>query len=159
MKLFKRIAAAFVALSLLSSCSVLGSLASNSPVSTGKSTGSALATIFNVLKSTGSIDLSNLMNVINIGKILTGAGTLANATQTYTGEFVSGLMNGSDNLVNSSNVAAVLSGLQALNNIDQSVFTGPSAKAYATGTQAIPANDKGVAETMKALNNLMNLLK
>ena len=84
---------------------------------------------------------------------------LANATQTYTGEFVSGLMNGSDNLVNSSNVAAVLSGLQALNNIDQSVFTGPSAKAYATGTQAIPANDKGVAETMKALNNLMNLLK
>ena len=159
MKLFKRIAAAFVALSLLSSCSVLGGLASNSPLSTGKSTGSALATIFNVLKSSGSIDLSNLMNVINIGKILTGAGTLANASQAYTGEFISGLMNGSDNLVNSSNVAAVLGGLQALNSIDQSVFTGPAAKAYANGTRAVPTTDEGVAATMGALNSLLKTLK
>ena len=158
MKLFKRIAAAFVALSILSSCSVLGNLASN-PLSKGNTTGSALAAIFNVMKTNGNIDLSDLMNVINIGRILTGANSLANATQAYTDEFVTGLMNGSGNLVNSSNVASVLGGLQALNNIDQSVFTGPAAKAYATGAQAVPANDKGVAETMKALNNLMNLLK
>ena len=158
MKLFKRIAAAFVALSLLSSCSVLSSL-TQTATQTGSTTGSALAAIFNVLKTNGNIDLSDLMNVINIGKILTGANSLTNATQAYTDEFVTGLMNGSGNLVNSSNVAAVLGGLKALNNIDQSVFTGPSAKAYANGSRAVPTSDDGVKTTMKALNNLLGTLK
>ena len=158
MKLFKRIAAAFVALSILSSCSVLGNLASN-PLSKGSTTGSALAAIFNVMKTNGNIDLSDLMNVINIGRILTGANSLANATQSYTDEFITGLMNGSGNLVNSSNIASVLGGLQALNNIDQSVFTGPAAKAYANGTRAVPTTDEGVAATMGALNSLLKTLK
>ena len=158
MKLFKRIAAAFVALSLLSSCSILSNL-TQSATQTGSNTGSALAAIFNVLKTNGTIDLSDLMNVINIGKILTGANSLTNATQDYTNEFITGLMNGSGNLVNSSNVAAVLGGLQALNNIDQSVFTGPAAKAYANGSRAVPTTDEGVAATMGALNSLLNTLK
>lgn len=158
MKLFKRIAAAFVALSILSSCSVLGNLASN-PLSKGSTTGSALAAIFNVMKTNGNIDLSDLMNVINIGRILTGANSLSNATQAYTDEFITGLMNGSGNLVNSSNIASVLGGLQALNNIDQSVFTGPAAKAYANGTRAVPTTDEGVAATMGALNSLLKTLK
>ena len=158
MKLFKRIAAAFVAISLLSSCSILSNL-TQSATQTGNSTGSALAAIFNVLKTNGNIDLSDLMNVINIGKILTGANSLTNASQAYTSEFVTGLMNGSGNLVNSSNVNAVLGGLQALNNIDQSVFTGPAAKAYANGSRAVPTTDTGVAATMGALNSLLNTLK
>ena len=158
MKLFKRIAAAFVAISLLSSCSILSNL-TQSATQTGNSTGSALAAIFNVLKTNGNIDLSDLMNVINIGKILTGANSLTNASQAYTSEFITGLMNGSGNLVNSSNVNAVLGGLQALNNIDQSVFTGPAAKAYANGSRAVPTTDTGVAATMGALNSLLNTLK
>ena len=158
MKLFKRIAAAFVALSILSSCSVLSNLASN-PLTTGSTTGSSLAAIFNVLKTNGNIDLSDLMNVINIGRILTGANSLTNATQAYTDEFVTGLMNGSGNLVNSSNINKVLSGLKSLNNIDQSVFTGPAAKAYANGSRAVPTTDEGVKTTMNALNGLLNALK
>ena len=158
MKLFKRIAAAFVAISLLSSCSILSNL-TQSATQQGNTTGSALAAIFNVLKTNGNIDLSDLMNVINIGKILTGANSLTNASQAYTSEFITGLMNGSGNLVNSSNVNAVLGGLQALNNIDQSVFTGPAAKAYANGSRAVPTTDTGVAATMGALNSLLNTLK
>ena len=158
MKLFKRIAAAFVAISLLSSCSILSGL-TQSATQQGNTTGSALAAIFNVLKTNGNIDLSDLMNVINIGKILTGANSLANASQAYTSEFITGLMNGSGNLVNSSNINAVLGGLQALNNIDQSVFTGPAAKAYANGSRAVPTTDTGVAATMGALNSLLNTLK
>ena len=158
MKLFKRIAAAVVALSVLSSCSVLSNLGVN-PLSTGNTTGSALAAIFNVLKTNGNIDLSDLMNVINIGRILTGANSLTNATQAYTDEFVTGLMNGSGNLVNSSNIAAVLGGLKSLNNIDQSVFTGPAAKAYANGSRAVPTTDEGVKTTMNALNGLLDVLK
>ena len=158
MKLFKRIAAAFVAISLLSSCSILGNL-TQSATQQGNTTGSALAAIFNVLKTNGNIDLSDLMNVINIGKILTGAGSLSGATNDFTNDFVSGLIKGSANLVNSSNVNAVLGGLQALNNIDQSVFTGPAAKAYANGSRAVPTTDTGVAATMGALNSLLNTLK
>ena len=158
MKLFKRIAAAFVAISLLSSCSILSNL-TQTATQTGSTTGGALAAIFNVLKTNGNIDLSDLMNVINIGKILTGANSLTNASQAYTDEFVTGLMNGSGNLVNSSNVAAVLTGLKALNNIDQSVFTGPAAKAYANGSRAVPTSDEGVKTTMNALNSLLNTLK
>ena len=158
MKLFKRIAAAFVALSLLSSCSILGNLAQTA-ASTGRTTGGALAAIFNVLKTNGNIDLSDLMNVINIGKILTGANSLTNATQAYTDEFVTGLMNGSGNLVNSSNINKVLNGLKSLNNIDQSVFTGPAAKAYANGSRAVPTTDEGVKTTMNALNGLLDVLK
>ena len=158
MKLFKRIAAAVVALSVLSSCSVLSNLGVN-PLATGNTTGSALAAIFNVLKTNGNIDLSDLMNVINIGRILTGANSLTNATQAYTDEFVTGLMNGSGNLVNSSNINKVLSGLKSLNNIDQSVFTGPAAKAYANGSRAVPTSDEGVKTTMNALNGLLDVLK
>ena len=158
MKLFKRIAAAVVALSVLSSCSVLNNLGVN-PLATGNTTGSALAAIFNVLKTNGNIDLSDLMNVINIGRILTGANSLTNATQSYTDEFVTGLMNGSGNLVNSSNIDKVLNGLKSLNNIDQSVFTGPAAKAYANGSRAVPTTDEGVKTTMNALNGLLNVLK
>ena len=96
MKLFKRIAAAFVAISLLSSCSILGNL-TQSATQQGNTTGSALAAIFNVLKTNG--------------------------------------------------------------NIDQSVFTGPAAKAYANGSRAVPTTDTGVAATMGALNSLLNTLK
>lgn len=158
MKLFKRIAAAFVALSLLSSCSILSGL-TQTAAQTGSTTGGALAAIFNVLKTNGNIDLSDLMNVINIGKILTGANSLTNATQAYTDEFVTGLMNGSGNLVNGSNVSAVLNGLKQLNNLDQSVFTGPAAKAYANGSRAVPTSDAGVKATMNALNTLLGTLK
>ena len=56
MKLMKRIAVGLATLLLLTSCSILQ-------------------------KAAGGIDLSNLTNIINIGKILTGAGSLSNATQ------------------------------------------------------------------------------
>ena len=157
MKLFKRIAAAFVAISLLSSCSILGNL-TQSATQQGNTTGSALAAIFNVLKTNGNIDLSDLMNVINIGKILTGAGALSNATQTFTDEFSQALINGSNNLVNSGNVAKVLSGLKALNNIDTSAFSESATKAYANGTQQVPQNDANVNATVKAITSLLGTL-
>ena len=116
MKLMKRIAAGVASLLLLSA-------------------------IYNVLKAAGGIDLSNLTNIINIGKILTGAGALSNATQAFTDEFSQALINGSNNLVNSGNVAKVLSGLKALNNIDTSAFSESATKAYANGTQQIQKND------------------
>lgn len=158
MKLFKRIAAGCAALMIVSSCSLLQGLAS-SATSAGSSTGSAIAAIYNVLKSTGAIDLSNLANIINIGQILTGANSLTGATSAFTDEFATAMMSGSSNLVNSGNVAQVLSGLQTLANLDTSAFTNAAAsKGYATTTPALSTSDKNVSATMTALNSLLGAL-
>ena len=156
MKLMKRIVAGVAALLLISSCSILKSMASASSV--GSNTGTAISAIYNVLKSAGNIDLSNLTNIINIGKILTGAGALSNASQSFTDEFSTALINGSNNLVNSGNVAKVLAGLKALNNIDTSAFSEAATKAYANGTQQISQNDANVNATVKALTSLLGAL-
>ena len=157
MKLMKRIAAGVASLLILTSCSILQNVAANATTA-GKNTGSAIAAVYNVLKSAGAIDLSNLTNIINIGKILTGAGALSNASQSFTDDFASALMSGSEYLVNSGNVAKVLSGLKALNDIDTSAFSDAATKAYSNGTQQIQKNDANVNATVKAITSLLGSL-
>ena len=157
MKLLKRIVLGVSALLLVSSCSILQGVA-NSASSVGANTGTALSAIYNVIKAAGGIDLSNLTNIINIGKILTGANSLTNATQSFTDEFASALISNSNNLVNTSNVASVLTGLKALNNLDTSAFSAAATKAYTNGTQQIQQNDKNVNATVDAITKLLGSL-
>ena len=156
MKLFKRIVLGVSALLMVSSCSVLQGL--GNATTAGTNTGTALSAIYNVLKAAGGIDLSNLTNIINIGKILTGAGALSGATQSFTDEFASALIQGSNNLVNSGNVNKVISGLQALNNIDTSAFSDSAIKSYSNNTQQIQQNDKDVNATVDAITKLLGSL-
>ena len=157
MKLMKRIIAGVASLLLLSSCSILQNVASNA-TSVGTSTGTAIAAIYNVIKAAGGIDLSNLTNIINIGKILPGASTLTNATQSFTDDFATALINGSENLVNTGNVASVLTGLKALNDLNTTAFSDSATKAYANGTQQIQKNDKDVNATVNAITKLLGSL-
>ena len=157
MKLFKRIVLGVSALLMVSSCSILSGVA-NSASSVGASTGSALSAIYSVIKAAGGIDLSNLTNIINIGKILTGANSLTNATQSFTDEFASALISNSNNLVNSSNVASVLAGLKSLNNLNTTAFSPAATKAYSNGTQQIQKNDKDVNATVDAITKLIGVL-
>ena len=157
MKLFKRIVLGVSALLMVSSCSILSGVA-NSASSVGASTGSALSAIYSVIKAAGGIDLSNLTNIINIGKILTGANSLTNATQSFTDEFASALISNSNNLVNSSNVASVLAGLKSLNNLNTTAFSPAATKAYSNGTQQIQQNDKDVNATVDAITKLLGSL-
>ena len=156
MKLFKRIVLGVSALLLVSSCSILQSV--GNATTAGSGTGSALSAIYNVLKAAGGIDLSNLTNIINIGKILTGAGALSNATQSYTDEFAKALISGSNTLVNSSNVNKVITGLKALNNIDSSAFSESAIKSYSNNTQTIQKNDQNVNATVDAITKLLGSL-
>jgi hypothetical protein len=155
--MMKRIVAGVASLLIVCSCSVLQNVAA-SATSAGSSTGSAISAIYNVIKAAGGIDLSNLTNIINIGKILTGAGTLSNATQSFTNEFAAGLISGSNNLVNNSNVSKVITGLKALNNIDTSAFSDSATKSYANGTQQIQKNDANVNATVDAITSLLGSL-
>ena len=156
MKLIKRIAVGIASLLMISSCSILQTV--GNATTAGTNTGSAISAIYNVLKAAGGIDLSNITNIINIGKILTGAGALSSATQSYTDEFANALISGSNNLVNSGNVAKVITGLKALNNIDTSAFSESAVKSYSNGTQQIQKNDKDVNATVDAITKLLGTL-
>ena len=156
MKLMKRIAVGVASLLLVSSCSILQGL--GNATTAGTNTGSAISAIYQVLKAAGGIDLSNITNIINIGKILTGAGALSNATQSFTDEFATALINGSNNLVNSGNVSNVINGLKALNSINTSAFSDSAVKSYSDGTQTIQKNDKDVNATVNAITKLLGSL-
>ena len=157
MKALKHIAAGLAALMLLSSCSLLKNITSSAS-DTGSSTGSALAALYQIFKAAGGIDLSNLTNIINIGKILTGANSLVDATQEFTSDFASGLIEGSSKLVNSGNVDAVIAALKALNNVDTSNLT-KAADAAAQGTaMALTSSTAGVTPTLNQLTNIFKVL-
>lgn len=157
MKLFKRIVAGIAALSLLTSCSLLQGVGGTAATN-GSSTGSAIAAIYNVLKATGGIDLSNLANLINIGQILTGANSLKTATTAYTDDFAAGLIQGSKNLVNSANSSKVITALKNLANMDTSALTTASSKAFAGTPTTVSTSDKNVDATMKAITSLLGSL-
>ncbi len=157
MKALKYIAAGVAALMLLSSCSVLKNLSSGSK--TGTSTGGALAALYQIFKASGAIDLGNLVNIINIGKVLTGASALTNATEAFATDFTSGLIEGSNQLINDNNVQAVLGALKTLSNVDTSAITQAAENAaQGTATQLSNAT-AGVAPTLSALNSIFKAIQ
>ena len=202
MKIFSRILALVMAFCIISSCSILKGTSGNG-LSNGLQTGLALLNMYNTIKqnkqvqqaqtqaaqqqatatATRGLDLSNASNLLNIAQILTGAGTLQNATPTYTNQFSNGLIEGSSNLVNQSNVSNVLGSLLNLNNIDTSSILNAAVSAAATqagnaatkatqtatqaATQAatsaaqqavtVTQQTPGVSETLGVLGSLFNI--
>ena len=167
MKTLKHILAFVLALALLVSCGLLGASSGTSTgtaqttntSSTGITTGSALATIFNVLKNTGMLDLGNLTNLINLGQILLGANSLTNATQAYTDQFAADLIAGSNRMINSSNVNDVLAGLKKLAASDTSVLTKATNSAFAGNLVAVPENNQNVKANMSTIDEILNAMK
>ena len=154
MKALRRLVAACTAALMVSSCSILQNVAS-SALSTGTNTGSAIAGLYQILKSTGTIDLSNLTNLINLGKILTGANALGGSTTSYANDFASALIKGSSNLVNSNNIAKVLTGLESLANMDTSALASAASFA-ATGTDPqVTTSTKGIGDSMAAITQFL----
>ena len=158
MKLLKPFAAAIAALTILSSCSILTNTASSATTS-GSTTGGALAALYNIFKTTGGIDLNNLTNLINLGKILGNIGGLGNATASFTDQFSAGLIDGSANLINKTNVASVLSGLKTLANIDTSTITSAASAAASGAPSTLTSSSEGVSTTLSSLTSIFNALQ
>ncbi|MBQ3723097.1 MAG: hypothetical protein II851_05245 [Bacteroidales bacterium] len=158
MKPLKYIAAGLAAIMLLSSCSVIKNLTSNA-TSTGSNTGGALAALYQIFKATGALDLSNLTNIINLGKVLTGASALADATEAFTTDFTSGLIEGSSKLINDSNVQSVMTALKALSNVDATAIS-QAADAAAKGTvTSLNSATAGVAPTLAQLTSIFKAMQ
>ena len=168
MKALKHIVTAILALSLFTSCGILGGTSSNTGATTtstssgnsvGINTGSALASIFSILQSTGIIDLGNITNLINLGQILLGANSLTNATQAYTDQFAADLIKGSNNKVNNSNVASVIAGLKNLAATDTSILQKSTQAAYTGSLVPVATSNKNVKANMDAINAIMGAMK
>ena len=157
MKLFKCLAVASAAVILLSSCSIIKSATADA-MSTGSNTGSALSTLYKILKSTGTLDLSDLTTLINIGKVLLGANTLTDATQAFSDQFATGLISGSSSIINNSNVSGIMNGLKSLANIDTSVLTQAAAAAANGNSFQVNTANAGVSATVDSLTSILQLM-
>lgn len=158
MKALKYIATGIATIMLLSSCSVVKNLTSDA-TGTGTNTGTALASLYQIFQSTGMLDLNNLANIINIGKVLLGANALTGATDAFTTDFTSGLIEGSSKLINSGNVQSVLTALKGLSKLDTSALT----QAANAATQGLPtqlsASSPDVASTLSQLTTIFKAMK
>ena len=160
MKILKYIAAAVISISLLSSCSVIKNVAAANPLTSGSYAGEAISALYQVLQQSGAIDLSSITNVINLGRILTGATAATKTSKSFVETFTKNLISGSGNLINSSNVGGVIGGLQALANMDTSSIAKAATTAAMTGkVPALSNSDSSVAGTLSQLNNIFGLLK
>ena len=157
-KFLKHFVAACALFAVLSSCGVLNQTASQGS-SIGASTGTALTSIIKILKSTGVLDLSNLTNILNLGTILTGASSLQNASSDFTSQFANGLISGSSNMVNQSNVTAVMSALKSLANTDTSVLQKAVTAADSGKPSQLTSSTAGVPETLSVLNTICKLVQ
>lgn len=96
----------------------------------GNSAGGALLSLYTQFKADGKLDMTNPNNIANLIKLANNIKGLANNTNTKS--FLSGLIQGSKNLVNTSNQSNVLGTLASLSKLDLSSLAGDAAKTAAT---------------------------
>jgi len=159
MKIHKYIAAAVATIALLSSCSILQSVATNA-LKAGSNTGAAISDLAQVVKSAGNIDLGSITDIINLGQVIRGAKTVSSANTSFLESFTSGLIQGSANKINSSNAGNVISGLKALSGMDTAALKSAAIKAAMTGVvNKVSTNDTGVSDALSQVNSILGLLK
>lgn len=124
--------------------------------SNGKAAGAALKALYSQYKADGKIDMSNLTNIMNIATLANNVKDLkgkTNKTDFYK-DFASGLVMGSNNLVNNNNSTSIMNGLQSLvNNVDLSALQGKATTAAAKGTAALE-NANEIAESVTSILNI-----
>lgn len=145
--------AAAAALILTTSCGILGAGASANQtaapsVQTGTSAGTALAGLYKQYKADGKVDLSNINNIINLATLATNAKSLKNqdVKSALVSDFVTGLISGSNNLVNQKNSTGVMDNLQTISGLNlSSVTNAATAIAASTAANAAAANNTAAA--------------
>ena len=159
MKIFKHIIAAAAAIALLSSCSILKSVATNA-MKAGSNTGSAITALAEELTQFKNIDLGSITNIINLGQVLTGAKSVAGASTSFVENFTNGLISGAKGKITNSNAGNVINGLTALTKMDTSALKSAAIKAAMTGVvNKVSTNDPGVSDTMNQVTSILGMLR
>ena len=160
--------AAAAALVLATSCGIFGAgNGTATPTSNGQASGAALRNLYTQYKADGNkVDMTNLNNILNLATLSQAVTELKDAGKVdksdYVREFATGLILGSNNLVNQTNSTPVVSNLTNIAGIDLSSVTSAATALIANGitaaatqtqtaqTQAAAAQQQAAAQTAAA---------
>ncbi len=146
------ILAAAAALLLATSCGIFGAgNGTQTPTGSGQASGAALRNLYTQYKTDGKIDMTNINNILNLAALSQCIGELKDAGKVdkseYVKEFATGLILGSNNLVNQTNSTPVVGGLTNLAGINLSSVTTAAAGLLANGiTTANAAAQQAAAQ-------------
>lgn len=101
--------------------------------SNGNSAGGALLGLFSQYKTDGKIDMTNANNIANIIKLIQNIRGLGDKSNENNTNFLSGLISGSQSLVNQNNAPDVLSTLTAISTLDTEKLTQQAASTATKG--------------------------
>ena len=127
----------------------------------GQAAGAALKSLYSQYKVDGKLDMNNLTNMLNLATLATniqGLKGISNKSAFYK-DFATGLVTGSNNLINSSNSASVMSGLTSLvNNVDLSELTTTTdnATSAAAASSALSSLLTGSSSASSAVSSISN---
>lgn len=113
----------------------------NTATSEGKQAGIALKALYTQYKADGKFDMTNLNNLMNLTTLsnkIKGLKGKSNKSSFYK-DFLSGLIIGSDNLVNKNNSTEVMNGLTDLVNVDVSGLTQKTKETQSKATEVLSA--------------------
>ncbi len=135
----------------------------------GQAAGAALKALYSQYKADGKLDMGNLTNLMNLATLATNVQGLKGQTDksSFYKEFASGLVLGSNNLVNNTNSTSIMGGLQNLvNNVDLSGLTAKTEDAKAALTEKLTTASgkattavENATEIAGAVTNILNLFK
>lgn len=115
---------ALLSVVVLSSCGIAKKAGISNDYTNGSMTGSVISKLNSEYEKLGSIDLSNVQNILNLSSLSSSLISLKGDISNQTvKDFSTGLEVGSLNLINNGNVKAVVSGLTKLVNSDFSSVT------------------------------------
>lgn len=116
---FKSLLIALLSVLVLSSCGTAKKVGISNDYTNGSMTGSVISKLNSEYEKFGSIDLSNVQNILNLSSLNSSLVSLKGDISNQTvKDFSTGLEVGSLSLVNNDNVKAVVSGLTKLVNSD-----------------------------------------
>ncbi len=143
--------------------------ATTAATTNGQAAGAALKALYSQYKADGKLDMGNLTNLMNLATLATNVQGLKGQTDkgSFYKDFASGLVLGSNNLVNSTNSTSIMSGLQNLvNNVDLSGLTAKAEDGKAALTEKLTSASakattavENANEIAGAVTNILNLFK
>ncbi|MBO4605156.1 MAG: hypothetical protein J5667_01275 [Bacteroidales bacterium] len=147
--------AAAAALVLATSCGIFGvGNSTQTPSGSGQASGAALRNLYTQYKTDGKIDMTNINNILNLAALSQCIGELKDAgtvdKSDYIKDFATGLILGSNNLVNQNNSTSVVGGLANLAGINLSSVTTAAAGLLANGITTANATAQQAAAEQAA---------
>lgn len=131
---------------------------SNNGSANGQQSGAALKSLYSQYKSDGKVDLANLNNVISMAQLVNGIQGLKNVDDKskFYGDFATGLILGSNNLVTQQTSKPVTNTLQTL--VQGTDLTAIAAAGLTAAAQSQQAQQVQQTATT-ASNNVANTVQ